>query len=211
MAQILARLFPQRTERPLYDLFGELAELLVQAADTHSKLLGHGYRERTRIAPRLHEQATVAEELCRRIAQRLAHSLITPYEAELLYDLALTIADTVDSMEHTAELLLISRVGAVPTPLLEAAEGIERAAELTVTASWKLARVRDMGEYYEQVRRFRRQGDRLVRRALGELYSRGGSAQELLPLHDVTSSVRETLTLQERAARIADLLRVKDA
>lgn len=211
MVQFFSRLIPQRTERPLYDLFAELAELLVQSADTHSKLLGHGYRERTRIAPRLHEQATVAEELCRRIATRLAHSLITPYEAELLYDYALTIADTVDAMEHTAELLVVSRVGTLPTPLMEAAKGIERAAELTVAATWKLSRVRDLGDYYDQVRKLKRQGDRLVRRALGELYSRGGSTQEMLPLHDVAESLRETITLQERIARITDLLRVKDA
>lgn len=211
MAQFLDRMLPQRSERPLYDLYAELAELLVQSADTHSKVLGHGYRERTRIAPRLHEQSTVAEELCRRIAQRLAHSLITPYEAELLYDFALTIADTLDSMEHTTELLVISEVGALPTPLLEAAKSIERAAELTVAVTWKLSRVRDLGDHYEQVRKLKRQGDRLVRRALGELYARGGSAQELLPLHDVAESIRETITLQERSARIADLLRVKDS
>ncbi|ATG52820.1 hypothetical protein CFK38_15765 [Brachybacterium vulturis] len=211
MAQFLARFFPQRSERPLYDLFAELAELLVQSADTHSKLLGHGVRERTRLAPRLHEQSTVAEELCRRIAQRLAHSLITPYEAELLYDFALTLSDTLDSLEHTAELLVISQVGALPTALLEAAEGIERAAELTVAVTWQLSRVRDLGDHYEQVRKLKRQGDRLVRRALGELYTRGGSAQELLPQHDVAESIRQTITLQERSARIADLLRVKDS
>lgn len=211
MVQFFSRLFPARTERPLSDLLSELAELLVQAADTHSKLLGNGYRERTRIAPTLHEQSTVAEELCRRIAQRLAHSLITPYEAELLYDFALTIADAVDAMEHTAELLVISQVGTLPTPLMDAAKGIERAAELTVAATWELARVRQLGEYYEQVRKLKRQGDRLVRRALGELYTRGGSTQELLPLHDVARSIQHTITLQERVARIADLLRIKDA
>lgn len=211
MAHFLSRLFPQRTERPLYDLFGELAELLVQAADTHSKVLGHGYRERTRIAPRLHEQATVAEELSRRIAHRLAQSLITPFEAELLYDFALTAADLVDSMEHTGELLVIAKLGALPTPLLDAATGIERAAEMTVAASWKLSSINELVDYYAQVRKLTRQGDRLVRRALGELYKRGGSTQELLPLHDVTESIRATIALQEKLARITDLLRVKDA
>ncbi|MBB5832337.1 DUF47 domain-containing protein [Brachybacterium aquaticum] len=209
--KFLSRLFPQRTERPMYDLFAELAELQVQAADTHSKLLGHTYRERTRIAPKLHEQSTVAEELCRRIAQRLVQSLITPYEAELLYDFALTLADAVDAMEHTAELLVVSRIGTLPTPLLDAAKGIERASELTVAATWKLSDTQDLGDYYAQVRKLKRQGDRLVRQALGELYKKGGAAQEMLPLHDVSESVRETITLQERSARITDLLRVKDA
>ncbi|WP_253705389.1 DUF47 family protein [Brachybacterium sp. P6-10-X1] len=205
------QLFPRRVERPMNDLFGELAEVLVQATDTHSKLLGHGYRERTRIAPKLHEQSTRAEELSRRISQRLAQSLITPYEAELLYDLALTIADAVDSMENTAELLVLSRVGALPTPLLEAAKGIERSAELTVAASWTLHRVRDLGDYYPQIRKLTRQGERLVRQSLAELYGRGGATTELLPLHDITASIGRTVALQESIARIADLLRVKDA
>ena len=54
-------------------------------------------------------------------------------------------------------------------------------------------------------------GERLVRQSLGALYKRGGSTQELLPLHDVSESIRHTIALQERAARIADLLRIKDA
>lgn len=206
-----SRLFPQRTERPLDDLFSELAQLHLQSAGSHSRLLGQGYRERSRIAPTLHEQSTVAEELCRRIAQRLAHSLITPYEAELLYDFALTLADAVDAMENTAELLVLSRLGALPTALLEAATGIERAAELMVAGTWKLSSIRELGDLYVQVRKVKRQGDRQVRYALRELYSRGGSTQELLPLHDVIESIRHTISLQERAARIADMLRVKDA
>ena len=211
MVQFLSRLFPARTERPLSELLYELAELLVQAADTHSKLLGSGYRERTRLAPTLHEQSTVAEELCLRTSRRLAESLITPYEAELLYDFSLTIADAVDAMEHTAGLLVAARTGTLPIPLLDAAEGIERAAELTVAASWKLNDTQDLGDYYVQVRKLKRQGDRLVRQALGELYGRGGSTQELLPLHEVARSIQHTITLQERVARIADLLRIKDA
>ncbi|WP_377016083.1 MULTISPECIES: hypothetical protein [unclassified Brachybacterium] len=195
----------------MYDLFGDLAELLVQAADTHSKLVGHGYRERTRIAPKLHDQSTRAEELGRRIAQRLARSLITPYEAELLYDISLTIADTVDAMNHTAELLVLSRVGALPAPLLEAATGIERASELTVTATWSLSRVQELADYYTQIRKLKRQGDRLVRQSLAEVYKRGGAMTEVLPLHDVIESVGRTIALQEHTARLADLLRVKDA
>ncbi|MFQ6484380.1 DUF47 domain-containing protein [Brachybacterium epidermidis] len=203
--------FPRRVERPLYGQFGELAQILVQAADAHSRLLGHGYRERSRILPALHENATRATELCGRIANRLAESLITPYEAELLYEFALTIADTTDSLEHTSELLVLTRVGSLPTPLLEAAKGIERAAEHTLVATWSLNRVADIEDYYTQVRKIRRQGDRLVRQALTELYRRGGASSDLLAFRDVTSAIGRTIELQERTARLADLLRVKEA
>ncbi|PMC75695.1 hypothetical protein CJ197_07880 [Brachybacterium sp. UMB0905] len=195
----------------MYALLGELAELQLQATDTHSKLLGHGYRERTRIAPKLHEQSTVAEELCRRISERLGRSLVTPYEAELLDDFALTIADSLDAMEHTGGLLTGTEVGPLPTALLEAAKGIERAAELTVAASWTLSGERDLGDYYPQMRKLKRQGERLVRQALADLYGMSGSSRELMALRDVIESVRATISLQEQAARRAELLRVKDA
>lgn len=207
----MVQLFPRRLERPLYGLFAELAEIQVQAADTHSTVLGSGYRERMRIAPRLHEHSTSAEELVRRIAHRLADSLITPYEAELLYQLALTIADSIAAMEHSGSLLVLFRSGSLPTPLLEAAKGIERCAELTVSATWKLERIRELVDYYAQVRKVERQGRRLVRQALAELYSHGGSSTELMPMRDVVGAVDAIIELQERTARTADLLRVKVA
>lgn len=207
----MVRFFPTRVERSMYDLFAELAEIQVQAADSHSTILGSGLRERERLAPRLHDRSTRAEELCRRIANRLAESLITPYQAELLYDLALTIADAIESMENTAELLVLSRAGAVPEALLEAARGIERSAEITVAATWKLDDVRELGDYYAQIRKIRRQGDRLVRQALAVQYEHGGAASDLLPMRDVIASIATTVSLQERTGRFADLLRVKDA
>lgn len=207
----MVQLFPRRVERPMYDLFSELAELQVQAADAHSKILGNGYRERARLAPRVHDLSTRAQELCRRIANRLAESLVTPYEAEMLYDLALTITDTIDQMEHTAELLVLFRSSALPDPLLEIAKGIERSAEILVSVTWKLDRIRDLGDLYVQIRKISRQSDRLGRQALADLYKRTGGARDLLPLRDVADSVGATADLQERAGRIADLLRVKDA
>lgn len=207
----MVQLFPRRLERPMYALFSELAELEVQAADSHSKILGHGYRERARLAPRLHECSTRTEELCRRIANRLSDSLITPYEAELLYDLALTIADAIDAMENTAEVLVLFRVGSLPTSLLEVAKGIERAAEITVNVTWRLDRIRDLGDAYVQTRTLKRQADRLLRQALVELVKRGGAATDLVPLREVHSSIARTVDLQERTVRTADLLRVKDA
>lgn len=206
----MVRLLPRRGERPLTDLLAELAQVLVDTADLFSKVLGHGPRERARIAPRIHDQATRATELCERLSNRLADSLITPYEAELLYDLALSIADGVDAMEHAAELVVLSRIGTVPTPLLEAAKSIERAGELTVQAAWSLRRVSELEEYYPQIRRIKHLGDRLCRQALADLLRRGGTAAELLPTHDVITATGQIFTHLEHVARLADLLRVKD-
>ncbi len=207
----MVQLLPRRGERPLSDLYAELAQELTNAADTLSRVLGHTSRERDRIVPRLHENASRATEISARIATRLADSLITPFEAELLYDLALTLADAIDAMEHMAETLVGNRVGPLPSPLLEGAKLIERGAALTTEATWVLRRLEKLGDFYPRMRRLRRQGDRLCRQAMSDVCRRGGAANELLPLYDAVTAMREIFALMERSARLTDLLRVKDS
>lgn len=207
----MAPLLQRRGDRPLTDQFAELAQVLVDSADTLSKVMGHARRDRARIAPQLHENSTRAGEISERVGNRLADSLITPYEAELLYDLALTLTDAAEMMEHIAELIILGRIGNLPEPLLESAKGIEHACELTVSAAWVLRSVHQLGDHYAQMRRIRRQGDRLRRQALGAVYQRGGAAGEMMPLHDVIMTLGTLFALLERSGRLADLLRVKDA
>lgn len=207
----MAPLLQRRGDRPLTDLFAELAQLMVDSADTLSKVMGHSRRERPRMTPRLHENTLQADAISDRIGNRLADSLITPYEAELLYDLALTMSDIVESMESVGDVLVLGRLGELPPQLLEAAKGIERGCELTVASAWRLRRVRELGDHYSQMRRTTRQGRRLCRQALGTVYGRGGAAGELLPLHDAIRALAEVVEGLERAGRLTDLLRVKDA
>ena len=207
----MVRSLSTRGERPLTGQFAELAQILADSAVTHSRILGQGPQARTRLVPILHENSSRATEISARIATRLADSLITPYEAELLYDLALTMADCIDSLEHTGELLVITRLSALSTPLLEAAEALEHAAEYTVQASWQLRRVHHLGGYYTRMRTVKHQGDRLCRQALGELYRAGGAATDMMLQRDVIYAVSTTFELLERVARIADMLRVKDS
>src|SRR5699024_12391175 len=53
-ASRMVQLFPRRVEKPVYHLFGEVAELMVPAADAHSNGLGLVRGERMRVDARLH-------------------------------------------------------------------------------------------------------------------------------------------------------------
>ncbi len=204
------RLFPRQFERPLHSLLTDLAQLLAGSAELLSRTLGQPSRDRSRALPALHENATRASELTARIGNRLAESLITPFEAEVLYEFALSMADATDRMERIAELTVTFSMGRISTPMLEAAQVVERAADITVEAGWTLPDLRGLGEYHREMRRLRRHGDRLVERSIAELYTRGGTAADLLRGRDVAQGMLDLLGLLDRAARQADLLRIKD-
>lgn len=204
------RLFPRQFERPLHSLLTDLAQLLTGSAELLSRTLGQPARDRSRALPGLHENTTRATELSSRIGNRLAESLITPFEAELMYEFALSMSDAIDRMERIAEMTVAFRLGRIPTPLLEAAQVVERAADITVEAGWTLPDVRALGEYHREMRRLRRHGDRLVDRSVVELYGQGGASADLMRGREIAQGMYELLDLLDRAARQAELLRVKD-
>lgn len=203
------RLFSRQFEQPLTDLFNELAEILVAGSEVLSRTLGQAPRDRARVAPRLREHATHGAQLAHRISNRLADSLITPFEADSLYDLASAISDTLDAMEHAAERVAAQPGGSPPETLLEAAQVIERMCAITVEATWKLRKVRELESYGMEMRRLVRHGDRLVLQATLDLYERGGAAVDLMRDRDLIDAMDRVISLLGRAGRLADVLRVK--
>lgn len=205
------RLFPQRYEKPLFDLFGDIAQLLVSGAEVLSRTLGESPRERARIAARLHEQSGEAAALSRRIGNRLAAALITPFEAEVLHGLSLALSDAMQAMDRAADLTVRFSLGSVPDPLLETAELIARAAEITVEAMWHLGEVHELQEFSAAMRRLDNHGERLARGALTDVFASGASAGQMLREREVALALRDVLSQFEQAAREADLLRIKDS
>ncbi|MDO5662934.1 MAG: DUF47 family protein [Brachybacterium sp.] len=205
------RLFASRHERPLFTLFADAAQLLSHGAEILSRTLGEGRRERPRIAAKLHEDAVEVADLTRRIANRLADSLITPFEADVLHALALAMSDAVDAMERCANLVVRYRLRSIPTSILEAAQVIERAATVTAEATWQLGSVAKLSEFYVEMRRLENHADQLVRQALTDLYDSSVSTADMLRMRDVIQEMERAARAFETIARTTDLLRVKDS
>jgi len=205
------RLFPRRYEKQLFDLFADSAHLIVAGAEALARSLGEDPEERPRLAAQLHEHSADALALSRRISNRLAEALITPFEAEVLHAMSLAMSDVLDAMERTADLVVRFRLGSIPLPLLETAELITRAAELTVEAAWHLGDVDELREYRAAMRRLDTHAERLMRGELVDLYASAAPAGEMMQVREVTFELRRVLERFEVVARSADLLRIKDS
>lgn len=205
------RLFPRRYEKQLFDLFADTAHLIADGAEALSRTLGEDPHDRARLAARLHEHATEATALDRRITNRLAEALITPFEAEVLHAMSLAMTDVLAAMERTADLVARFRLGSIPVALLESAELISRAADITVEAAWHLGEIDRLREYVAAMRRLGTHAERLARGALAELFDSSLSAGEMMRLREVCIELRAVMRHFETVARTADLLRIKDS
>lgn len=205
------RLFPRRYEKPLFDLFGDSAQLIASGAETLARGLGANPEDRRRTADQLHEGSADAMALSRRIANRLAAALITPFEAEVLHGLTLAMSDVLDAMERVADLAVRFRLGSIPVPLLEIAELVSRASEITVEAMWHLGDGDDLREFSAAMRRLDTHAERLMRGALTDLFASTASAGDMMAMREVAIQLRGVMERFEGVARTADLLRIKDS
>lgn len=205
------RLFPRRYEKPVFDLFADAAQLLASGAEALARTLGDAPGERARTAAQLHEHAADSVAVSGRITNSLAAAVITPSEAEVLRALSLAMSDTLDTMERAADLTVRFGIGAVPVPLLETAELISRASELTVEAVWNLGDIGRLRDFSSATRRLDTHAERLLRGALTDLYAGDGSAGEMLRMREVAFELRRVIERFAAIARTAELLRITDS
>lgn len=205
------RLFPRRYEKQLFDLFADSAHLIAAGGEVLARALGEEPAERPRMAAQLHEHSADCLAIARRIANRLAEALITPFEAEVLHTMAFAMSDVLDAMERTADLTVRYGVGSLPVPLLEIAELVSRSADITVEAAWHLGEVDELREYTAAMRRLDTHAERLMRGALADLYASDAPAGSMMRMRDVAVELRRVMERFEAVARSADLLRIKDS
>ncbi|WP_058234908.1 DUF47 domain-containing protein [Devriesea agamarum] len=205
------RLFLRARERPVHDLFADAAQLLVQGAQTLSRTLGESPAHREALHALLAEHELSLHQTTQRIANRLADSLITPFEAEILHSLALTMDDAVDGMEKAADLTVLFDLGTAPRCLLDLAQVIERAADITAEAIWQLSNVDSLRDFCIEMRRLENHGDRLARQAVVGLFSSDADYRTMLRIRELIGVLDGVVDTFERFSRLVDLLRVKDA
>ncbi len=230
------RLFSVKHEESVYDLFGEMSHTLVISTESLSRLMGEAPSERAVLAKPIHRGATDAAAVNRRIANILAISLITPFEAEVLHALSMRIVETIREIDRTADLTVRLSLGSLPAPLLDVCTVLERAAALTTEAMWSLSHVSRLSSFYAEMRRVDNHAQELLRRSTADLLNPderqddgslvlgpGASAHTstasgapmaaltLMRSRESIASLERVTAAFQRIAVTVDLLRVKDS
>lgn len=202
------RLTPRDTT--YFDQFKTLAELIKQGSDLLAQMLTADQSSRKILATRFDALESEADEASGAIQRRLAQTFVTPFDRDDIYDLADALDTVVDEMEEAADLIVLYKLGALPSRMGEVAVILQKAATLTVDAMPKLETIGEMGEYVTEINALENQGDKLHRKLVSELFD-GKDPILIIKLKEIVDVMERACDAFEDVAKLVETIALKEA
>ncbi|MEH3077489.1 DUF47 domain-containing protein [Quadrisphaera setariae] len=190
------RLLPR--DSAIFDDVTALAEHVVVGADVLVRMLGEDGADRSDLADRLVAVERAADDATRLVVRRVTSSFVTPYDRRDLVALAHGLDDCVDALAEVAAVVMATGVGELPAAVVEQVALVQRQAEVTAPAMARLRSVRDLVDYWVEVRRLEHEVGRTHLAVLAQVH-RGGLR--------ATADVLDAVAATEVASRLAAVAR----
>jgi uncharacterized protein len=196
------RLLP-RQEDAYFGLFEAAADTIVAAAKTLLDMLSN-VADAEALAKRLVDLEHEGDRITRDILTRLATTFIARFDRDEIYALAEGLDDVTDAIEEVGDLILLHGISQPLRGGQEQARVLVRAAEHTAEGMRGLRQPSPDGlnVYLMALEVLERDGDRLHRRVVAELYEFTGEhpAQHVLRWKDITDGLEDALNGLARVA-----------
>jgi len=194
-----------------FDLLTESAQHLVVGANLLRDLIPAERSARKAIFQRINEAEHQADEVTRSIMRRLNQTFVTPFDRDDIYMLASGLDDCIDFMEEAADLIVLYKVGELPSRVTDQVEVLQRAAELTAAAMPRLRGMKDLAEYWVEINRLENQADKSYRKLLVQLFEDASDVIQLMKLREVVERLENAADAFERVANIVETIALKES
>jgi predicted phosphate transport protein (TIGR00153 family) len=206
------RLSLKPTSTEFYPLFTRCADNLVAGAGLLSKLVYAEPAERADIAQLLKAAENDGDDATHQLLHRVNVSFITPFDRDDMYRLASCLDDVMDAMEEAGALVVLYRVDALPTGVLEQVRLLTAAAALTADAMPRLSRLSDLAPYWIEINRLESAADQAYRAMLTDLFD--GSIDDpilLFKLKEIIDHLEGAADAFEKVAHTIESIAVKES
>jgi predicted phosphate transport protein (TIGR00153 family) len=194
-----------------FDLLTESAQHLVVGANLLRDLIPAERSARKAIFQRINEAEHQADEVTHSIMRRLNQTFVTPFDRDDIYMLASGLDDCIDFMEEAADLIVLYKVGELPSRVTDQVEVLQRAAELTAAAMPRLRGMKDLAEYWVEINRLENQADKSYRKLLVQLFEDASDVIQLMKLREVVERLENAADAFERVANIVETIALKES
>ncbi|MEI2810303.1 MAG: DUF47 family protein [Nocardioides sp.] len=200
--------------RPLdggfFELFATLAGHLVGGTTLLAESLS-STADLADLAGRMHEAETAADATTAEIVRRLNSTFVTPLDREDIYRLAAQLDEVMDLLEGAVDMIHLYEVKQLPPEVARQVEVLQRCAELTAQAMPRLGQAGRLAEYWIEVTRLERSGDKAFRRLLAKLFSGDYKAIELLKIKDIVECLEKAIDGFSDVADLVEQIAVKES
>jgi len=200
-------LVPRTTE--FYDLFTRAGETLLETA----RLAEQRFREFPQTSVnhgRVKDLENQGDELTREIIALLNTQYITPFDREDIYELAKSIDDVVDYIEHASDLLGLYKVDSRMEQSVEQCRVLVSGAEHLSKALADLRQLRRCEPHIVEVKRLEDEADRIVRDAIAALFEDHVDPLTVIRWKDIFEALEDAVDACETAADLVGNIVVKN-
>ncbi|TDD69517.1 DUF47 family protein [Jiangella aurantiaca] len=202
------RLSPR--DNAFFDLFAASARNLREGVRLLSEALASD-SDRADIAVRLKEVEHQGDEHTHDIVRRVNSTFVTPFDREDIYRLSGALDDVLDDVEAALDLMVLYRVGDLPSGVGDLVDVLDRAAELTADAMPRLQTPSELTDYWIEVNRLENQADQDYRRLLARIFSGEYDALTVHKLKDVVDTLESAVDGFETVANIVEQIAIKES
>jgi predicted phosphate transport protein (TIGR00153 family) len=202
------RLSPRDTA--FYDLFAASAQNVRDGVRLLAEALADD-ADRVAVATALKEIEHKGDEHTHEIIRRVNSTFVTPFDREDIYRLASGLDDILDDVEAVADLIVLYRIGYLPTDVGDMVDVLDRAAELTAEAMPRLRTMGDLEDYWIEVNRLENQADKDYRRLVARIFSGEYDALTAHKLKDLVDTLESAVDGFEHVANIVEQIALKES
>lgn len=201
------RFTPISRGRRFFELFRKQGEIVSETLSELSKSLLEGRSRHARLRDLEHECDDAAHEIHDLINKTFA----TPLDQEDILLLTSSLDDIVDLAEETADKVDLYRVEPITDAAKEMGEFLAKAGVEIAAATKTLEGPSDLKPHRAEIHKLENEGDRMLRVAIGELFSGEKDLFELVKWKDIYDLLEATMDACEHAANVMESIAIKNA
>ncbi len=202
------RLVPQN--RAFFDLYSRASANAVEISRLLVELLEGFPDGGADLIVRIKEREHEGDHLTHEVVDLLNRTFVTPFDRDDMYRLAGALDDICDHVDEAADNLGTYGAERVPEKARAQADVILRAARNLDEAIGQLEGFRDSRAQLIELRRLEDEGDRLVRDAIGELFTSEEDPIAIIRWKDIHERLEEAVDALEHAADVLEAILVKN-
>ncbi|WP_053206159.1 DUF47 domain-containing protein [Jiangella muralis] len=197
-------------DNAFFDLFAAAARNLREGVRLLSEALASD-ADRADLAVRLKEVEHQGDEHTHEIVRRVNSTFVTPFDREDIYRLSSALDDVLDDVDAALDLMVLYRVGDLPSGVGDLVDVLARAADLTAEAMPRLRTPSELTDYWIEVNRLENQADQDYRRLLARIFSGEFDALTVHKLKDVVDTLESAVDGFETVANIVEQIAIKES
>ncbi len=201
------------TEFNFFDLFDQQVDYALDAAVYFRETISTGHIDEASLK-KIRDIEHRGDEAAHAIIDRLNKTFITPFDREDIHALTKQLDDITDMINTIASRLLVYKIKAVDTHLVEFATVIEqsvRAVVCAVKGMRGMKHSKDVAQCCVEVNRLENVGDTMRDDVLAELFESRRDPIEIIKWKEIYQDAETVLDICEDAAHVVESILVKQA